>query len=181
MFCSKCGQQIPDNSRFCENCGSRVEIKNTPQPPRQEPQWSAPQSYVEEETFTESPKQSKELGFVPMVLIFAVIAVGAWFLKGFLDDGEPVVYVPNQIQQSAQTDSRDPAQPSQQQSVQADTPPVQTDAPPVQGDPGEGEYDVSGIEDTGEIGEDDTGNITERLSTYERKRKLRRRKIPGCT
>ena len=93
MFCSNCGQQIPDNSRFCENCGSRVEIEK---PPRREPQRSAHQNHVEEGTFTESPKQSKKLGFVPMVLIFAVITVGVWFLKGFLGDGEPVVYAPNQ-------------------------------------------------------------------------------------
>lgn len=175
MFCSNCGKQIPDNSRFCENCGSRVEIENTLQPPRQEPQWSTLQSHVEEETFTESPRQSKKLGFVPLALIFAVIAVGVWFLKGFLDDGEPTVYAPNQIQQPAQMDSSDPAQPSQQQSVQADTPPAQTDDPPVQtddspvqGDTGEGEYDVSGIEGIEDIGEDDTGCIIERLSTYDR-------------
>lgn len=156
MFCSNCGQQIPDNSRFCENCGSRVEIEK---PPRREPQRSAHQNHVEEETFTESPKQSKKLGFVPMVLIFAVITVGVWFLKGFLGDGEPVVYAPNQIQQPAQTGSSDPAQPSQQHSVQ-------TDAPPIQGDTGE--YDVSGIKGIEDIGEDDASYIIERLSTYDR-------------
>ena len=44
----------------------------------------------------------------------------------------------------------------------------QTDAPPVQGDTGEGEYDVSGIEGIEDIGEDDTGYLIERLSTYDR-------------
>ena len=101
-----------------------------------------------------------------MVLIFAVIAVGVWFLKGFLDDGEPVVYAPNQIQQTAQTDSSAPAKPFQQQSAKDDTPPVETDAPPVKDDTGE--YDVSGTEDIKDIDEDDDDYITELLSTYER-------------
>ena len=187
MFCSNCGKQIPDNSRFCENCGSRVEIENTLQPPRQEHQWSALQSHVEEETFTESPRQWKKPGFVPLVLIFAAITVGVLFLKDFLDNEEPKVYTPDQIQQSAQTDSSDSTQLSQQQPVQADTPPVQADTlpeqvdtPPVQADTpsvqtddsavqgGTGEYDVSGIEGIEDIGEDDIGSIIERLSTYDR-------------
>ena len=160
MFCSNCGKQIPDNSRFCENCGSRVEIEDTLTPPPREPQWSTLQSSVEEEIFTDSPGQSKKLGFVPMVVIFVVIAVGVWFLKGFLGDAEP------SQQQAVQADTL-PVQ-TDDPPVQADTPPTQTDDPPVQGDTGEGEYDVSEIEGIEDIGEDDIGYIIERLSTYDR-------------
>ena len=158
MFCTNCGYQIPDDPRFCENCGSGVQTK-TPLPPlRQEPQKSTVQNSVEEEPHAENPKRSKMPGFVPKVFIFAVIAVGVWFLKSFLDDGEPVTYAPNQIQPPVQT--------TQQHSVQANSPPVQTEAPPVQEDTGEDA--VRGIQDIGEISEDDVDIIIERLSTYDR-------------
>ena len=27
MFCSKCGKEISDDSKFCYSCGSKIEIK----------------------------------------------------------------------------------------------------------------------------------------------------------
>lgn len=32
MFCSKCGAEITDGSKFCPNCGNSVESTNTPTP-----------------------------------------------------------------------------------------------------------------------------------------------------
>ena len=30
MFCNKCGQQIPDDSKFCYKCGSAIKIDSEP-------------------------------------------------------------------------------------------------------------------------------------------------------
>lgn len=32
MFCTRCGKQCPDNSRFCENCGNPLDSAPTPRP-----------------------------------------------------------------------------------------------------------------------------------------------------
>lgn len=48
MFCTKCGKEIPDDSRFCKHCGSEVKViadnsrgsaddPKAPEPPRQGP------------------------------------------------------------------------------------------------------------------------------------------------
>lgn len=48
MFCTKCGKEIPDDSRFCKHCGSKVKViaddskesadeLKAPKPPEQEP------------------------------------------------------------------------------------------------------------------------------------------------
>jgi len=37
MFCSKCGSQIPEGSKFCTLCGTQVAGEGYPLPPEQEP------------------------------------------------------------------------------------------------------------------------------------------------
>ena len=40
MFCSKCGKELPDNSRFCTGCGAKVNTDPVQVPPdslKQEP------------------------------------------------------------------------------------------------------------------------------------------------
>ncbi len=44
MFCEECGKQIPDDARFCENCGAPVSFVEEPEPPYQEPLYQAPPS-----------------------------------------------------------------------------------------------------------------------------------------
>ena len=34
MICSKCGAQIPDNSRFCIMCGNKIEQQYPPYQPQ---------------------------------------------------------------------------------------------------------------------------------------------------
>lgn len=41
MFCSKCGNQIPDNSTFCPNCGTAFAQPQQPQ--YNQPQYGQPQ------------------------------------------------------------------------------------------------------------------------------------------
>ena len=46
MFCMKCGKKIPDNSNFCEQCGTRVvrNVTGTPQAPAASPMRAVPQT-----------------------------------------------------------------------------------------------------------------------------------------
>ncbi len=47
MFCSKCGNTLPDNARFCARCGTPVPVRQAPQqqpaPARPQPVQSQPQ------------------------------------------------------------------------------------------------------------------------------------------
>lgn len=66
MFCSKCGNQIPENSAFCENCGTPVRIPEQPAgdasyQPKHEEQTEAPE-YSQapaspQEQFPDEPQQ----------------------------------------------------------------------------------------------------------------------------
>ena len=140
MYCPNCGKQIPDNSRFCENCGARVEIEDTFQPSRQKPQRNTYQRQVEKEPSTKNHRKSKKPGFIQTVFLTAVIAVGVWFAKGFLGDIGLSVNTPDHTQPSKQTGN-----------------------PSVQGETGGNNAIVN--ED---IGQEDTATISERLSTYDR-------------
>lgn len=157
MFCPNCGKKISDNSRFCEHCGSSVEVEDDFQTSRQKRRVS--QRYEDEDTYEERPRKSysskkktKKLGFIPTVLMTAVIAVGVWFVKGYLDDGEDFVYTPNNIL---------PANPSGSSNGQSNT--------GNSGNSGNsgvsGNQGTQGSEDVGQFGSD---NITAQLSTYER-------------
>lgn len=39
MFCNNCGNQIPDNSTFCPNCGTAFSQPQQPQQPQYQPQY----------------------------------------------------------------------------------------------------------------------------------------------
>lgn len=68
MFCSNCGNQIPDDSRFCGNCGNPV---SAPQAPVQQPvyQQQTYQSY-------QPPKQKKKrFNWLILVIILLVAAI----------------------------------------------------------------------------------------------------------
>lgn len=47
MFCSNCGNQIPEDSLFCGNCGTKVEAPAAPQPAYKAPQQPAYQAVQE--------------------------------------------------------------------------------------------------------------------------------------
>ena len=57
MFCSKCGQQIADNSAFCSNCGQAVSAPSTPAPSYEAPQTQAAPDYQS----TPSPLEEKPM------------------------------------------------------------------------------------------------------------------------
>jgi len=70
MFCSKCGMQLPDNSRFCSKCGVEIctaEVNQTRQNPYQQHQYYVP-------VYTKPHKPGKGFGIASMILgIFAAI------------------------------------------------------------------------------------------------------------
>lgn len=43
MFCSNCGNQVPDGQKFCSNCGANVTPVQPQQPQYQQPQYQQPQ------------------------------------------------------------------------------------------------------------------------------------------
>ncbi|MBE6910204.1 MAG: zinc-ribbon domain-containing protein [Ruminococcaceae bacterium] len=93
MFCPNCGNQIPDDSTFCQNCGARLGTVQQPQgvqtpyqQPMQQPQY-AQQS---------KPKSKKRIIFI----VIAVIAVyGVLHIINAIvnKDEPPAEYRPNQI------------------------------------------------------------------------------------
>lgn len=48
MFCSNCGNQIPDGARFCGKCGTPVEMPQQQQPVQPQPE-AQPQAQVQSE------------------------------------------------------------------------------------------------------------------------------------
>lgn len=78
MWCPKCGNQIPDNSKFCPKCGSNVQEDN---------------EFQEDDEFQESEKSSPPKGHALLYVIISVIVLilatggGFAFYHFVLDDG----------------------------------------------------------------------------------------------
>lgn len=67
MFCSKCGKQLPDNTKFCNDCGAQQQIsKNTE---------AAPKTTVNQPGITDTPTQQPEKTPKKKTNIFIVLAV----------------------------------------------------------------------------------------------------------
>jgi len=89
MFCSKCGKQIPDNSQFCEHCGSPVGQGTGPLQTGAPLQNSAPlQSSA-------PPQQSSNGALIGViialssVIVIGIILVLLFVTPGFLKKEEP--------------------------------------------------------------------------------------------
>ncbi|MHA1745887.1 MAG: NINE protein [Promethearchaeota archaeon] len=52
MYCTNCGEENPQNSKFCQRCGSQLEKKQAPPIPQ-----PAPETPPQTETFTQEPYQ----------------------------------------------------------------------------------------------------------------------------
>ncbi len=61
MFCPNCGNQLPDGSAFCGNCGAPVDPRSNPQQPQGNP-YQAPQQ--PQENPYQAPQQTP-YGFAP--------------------------------------------------------------------------------------------------------------------
>ena len=62
-YCTNCGQPVPDNVNFCENCGARLSRPNSgPQPNTQQtyqPQNYPPQGYAQQ-GYQQYPQQRQQ-------------------------------------------------------------------------------------------------------------------------
>ena len=74
MFCDKCGQEIPQGSRFCPGCGAPVDAAppETYRPP-------APQNLQAAEEAPPRPKKGKRI-IVIVLAVSALLAVGLFLL-----------------------------------------------------------------------------------------------------
>ena len=85
MFCPNCGKQLPDDSTFCEHCGTKIEAeqpKAAPSAPAQSPvqpsvQAPVPSQPAQPSPLTEFVKKNKKMvgiGAGVLVLLIAVVA-----------------------------------------------------------------------------------------------------------
>ena len=57
MFCEKCGNQLPEDAKFCANCGAMVEPDDSAAPETAAPVVEAPAAPVAETPVVEQPFQ----------------------------------------------------------------------------------------------------------------------------
>lgn len=91
MFCHKCGKEIPDDSEFCQYCGTAFSIKKEPEV-RQEPEKN---QMVVEKPAKKLPKSAIIIGIAALLMVAAligyIVGVPASRLKkaqSLIDDGE---------------------------------------------------------------------------------------------
>lgn len=81
MFCSKCGEMLPDNAKFCTNCGEKVVRRARvidAEPQRQAPEFDAPRYEAPNfETYQPTAMQ----GLTPTPSVGPIEAVISYFTK----------------------------------------------------------------------------------------------------
>ena len=78
MFCSKCGKQIPDNTKFCPYCGAQNQMYR---PPAQNPYGGAGQPSPGGPP--PSPKKKSRLPLIlGLIVLFLVFFIAAFILFG---------------------------------------------------------------------------------------------------
>ena len=113
MFCTHCGEQIEDNSRYCPYCGGEIPEKfRTGRPDRkQDPAIAEPVTAVSVQgspALSRTSKPRKKTGLIPAVLLIAAAAAaGIWF---FLNRSSRPVQNPE-----SQAQAGEPAKPASDQ------------------------------------------------------------------
>ena len=67
MFCSNCGKQIPDNTKFCNYCGTQQQILENTE--------SAPKTTVNQPEIADTPTQQSKKAPKKKANIFVILAV----------------------------------------------------------------------------------------------------------
>lgn len=91
MFCTNCGKQIPDGSKFCTHCGSSLGINQPSQqnPPQQFKQ-PAPFNQPQQPFYSPAPKKKKGgVTVLVLVLVVALIIAGVIFVPKIIDLFKP--------------------------------------------------------------------------------------------
>lgn len=97
MYCEKCGKEIPDDSKFCEFCGTPVKVvekaKGTePVLPKKEVVNKKPKD-IQTVKKVKKPKSK----FLFVILFIALIAIGGYFALSFLGMEDLLTKIPNLI------------------------------------------------------------------------------------
>ncbi len=99
MFCKNCGASLPDDTKFCANCGTPVSApeENEAAAPAQEPAYNAPPQepiYNAQPVYTQNPQpQFFDCGIqqrdIATAIILSIVTCGIygiyWFIK-LVDD-----------------------------------------------------------------------------------------------
>ncbi len=88
MFCSKCGKEIKDESKFCCHCGAKIVE-----------QWSEEQAQAEkttDEKKTDSQNKNQKkfmiIGIVSLSFLLVVVMIIGFYIKKGLDTGQRAAY-----------------------------------------------------------------------------------------
>ena len=76
MYCTHCGKEIPDDSKFCIFCGSTVEVPNATQSnnlARPAEQTPVTHPVSESQTVSTAPKTKKHIS--PLVIVGIVVVI----------------------------------------------------------------------------------------------------------
>ncbi|HEY3137374.1 MAG TPA: PH domain-containing protein [Blastocatellia bacterium] len=85
MFCNKCGQTLPEGSRFCNSCGAQIPASGSPDPP------VAAAAYAQEqEVFTLRPTM---IFVLVRYIVAALIVIATAALMGILSNKLPSGWV----------------------------------------------------------------------------------------
>lgn len=97
MYCEKCGKEIPDDSKFCEFCGTPVKVIEKPRVT--EPVLPKDESVVKKAKVIQEVKKTKKpkSKFLFVILFIALIAVGGYFTLSFLGMEDLLTKIPNLI------------------------------------------------------------------------------------
>jgi hypothetical protein len=73
VYCGRCGQQNPDDSKFCTRCANPL----TPQPPPQPQYQPPPPSYT---PYVPPPKKDNTTLIIVVVILVAVLVIGGAYI-----------------------------------------------------------------------------------------------------
>lgn len=83
MYCLNCGKEMPDNMKFCENCGAAMV------PPSQIPSGSLPQQPISpEKQEKKKPKKNKVTLILILVAVVLILAAAAYFYLNWYNSPE---------------------------------------------------------------------------------------------
>ncbi len=75
MYCSKCGKEIPDDSKFCEHCGFQINSKNKVEPKNNEEKYNS-----------NHPNIKKVVIVIFSIIIVIVVVLGIMFYINYSNE-----------------------------------------------------------------------------------------------
>ena len=189
MFCNNCGTELPDGSKFCDVCGSRLDgpvntqtdsqpVQPQPQPQYQQPQPQYQQQYqasYQQQVYTngapaeEKSKKGLIIALVSIVGVLFLIAIGVivWF---FADRMSHASSPKEKVATEETVNNEDQVTPA---SVQPpETTPIATSTPTPTPEPEEREADEAAqhenVSDINELSDEEASDLAQMMSVTDR-------------